>query len=126
MREKEEAVAEDGAQAITEYKVGPEYTADLVIKGELKEKDPQVGTREYDTFANYYSNRTALGELEFPIEDASAQTSPPHTQEVEAETSSTVPTSEAVEAYYDAMEETSPEVETAQGAPQPEAEPTLD
>ncbi|PKI31212.1 hypothetical protein CRG98_048397, partial [Punica granatum] len=121
--------------AITEYKVGPEYTADLGwallelaqgIKGELKEKDLRVGTREYVTFAHYYSNRTGLGELESSIEGASAQTSPPHTQEVEAKTSSTVSTSEAVEAHYDAMEETSSEVEAAEEAPQPEVEPTLD
>ncbi|OWM75312.1 hypothetical protein CDL15_Pgr012272 [Punica granatum] len=50
-REKEEAVAE---------------------AGELKEKDPQVDKRGYNTFAYYYSNRAILGEPESPIEDALA------------------------------------------------------
>ncbi|OWM75297.1 hypothetical protein CDL15_Pgr012257 [Punica granatum] len=70
--------------------------------GELKENDPQVDTRGYDTFAYYYNNRVALREPESPIVDAPTQTSPPHAQEVELKTIPTAPTSEAVEVPRDA------------------------
>ncbi|OWM84474.1 hypothetical protein CDL15_Pgr000914 [Punica granatum] len=85
-REKEEAVTEAGTQAVLKYMVEPEYTADLGwtlfelargVRGELKEKDPYVDTREYNTFAYYYSNRAALGELESPIKDSPTQSSLP-------------------------------------------------
>ncbi|OWM65538.1 hypothetical protein CDL15_Pgr023808 [Punica granatum] len=75
--------------------------------------------RRYDTFARYYSNRVALREPESPTEDALAQTSPPHTQEMEAETAPATLMSETMEAPHDSIAEASAEVKAAQEDPSP-------
>ncbi|PKI70606.1 hypothetical protein CRG98_009111 [Punica granatum] len=73
------ATEQQREEAVTKNKAGTECAADLGwvlfelargIRGELREKDPQMDTRKYDTFTHYYSNKVALGEAESPAEDA--------------------------------------------------------